>query len=142
MSQRVGMPFEQRYIAGEVVTGFRDRLANMISKNEGIRQFSILTNTAYNADVPFADTQQTRIRITNSQHDISQLDKTYITAEFEATISLKNITLTGKGTGANAGSPIIKFFRLQNNNLSQKLTMSIFTIFVPFFTIFQKSGLK
>ena len=80
----MGMPFEQRYIAGEVVTGFRDRLANMISKNEGIRQFSILTNTAYNADVPFADTQQTRIRITNSQHDISQLDKTYITVEFEA----------------------------------------------------------
>lgn len=45
-------------------------------------------------------------------------------------------------TACTTSCPIIKFFRLQNNNLSQKLTMSIFTIFVPFFTIFQKSGLK
>ena len=95
------MPFEQRYIAGEVVTGFRDRLANMISKNEGIRQFSILTNTAYNADVPFADTQQTRIRITNSQHDISQLDKTYITATFSADVSFSHVTLAANNGGIN-----------------------------------------
>ena len=106
----MGMPFEQRYIAGEVVTGFRDRLANMISKNEGIRQFSILTNTAYNADVPFADTQQTRIRITNSQHDISQLDKTYITVEFEAEVSTTNLTWKANGGGVSTGP--IQYFNL------------------------------
>ena len=79
MSQRVGMPMEQRFVSGEVVSAFRDRLANFITVNEGMRNFSILTNNAFNADVPFMDTQQTRIRITNQNHDISQLDKTYLT---------------------------------------------------------------
>ena len=89
MSQRVGMPMEQRFVSGEVVSAFRDRLANFITVNEGMRNFSILTNNAFNADVPFMDTQQTRIRITNQNHDISQLDKTYLTLEFEANCQLK-----------------------------------------------------
>ena len=60
----------------------------MLSVNEGIRQFSILSNTCFAADVPFTDSDEVHIRITNERHDISQLDQTYLTFTLEATVNI------------------------------------------------------
>ena len=48
MTQRVGIPTASQ-VAGDVFSSFQ-RLNNIISKNDGIRQFSILTNNCYDSD--------------------------------------------------------------------------------------------
>ena len=82
MTQRVGIPTASQ-VAGDVFSSFQ-RLNNIISKNDGIRQFSVLTNNCYDSDQGFDDQQQTHIRITNTLHDINQLSETYLRMTFEA----------------------------------------------------------
>ena len=84
MTQRV-MP---RCVSGDVVSGIRDRLANLISQNDGKCQFSILTNNAFNTDVPFNADEETHIRITNEFQDITQLDQTYLVIDLEADVKM------------------------------------------------------
>ena len=89
MTQRNGVPYDYRYISGEVVSNFRDKLSHMLSVNEGIRQFSILSNNCFASDVPFTDSDEVHIRITNERHDISQLDQTYLTFTIDATVDIQ-----------------------------------------------------
>ena len=86
MTQRSGIPFATQ-VAGDVYSSFV-RLNNVISKNDGIRSFSILTNNCYDSDQGFYDDQQTHIRITNSLHDINQISQTYLRMTFEAVVSV------------------------------------------------------
>ena len=99
MTQRVGIPTASQ-VAGDVFSSLK-RLNNIISKNDGIRQFSILTNNCYDSDQGFDDSQQTHIRITNAMHDINQLGETYLRMTFEAECHMDNPpTSTHVGTGS------------------------------------------
>ena len=84
MTQRSGIPTASQ-VAGDVFSSFK-RLNNIITKNDGIRSFSILTNNCYDSDQGFFEDQQTHIRITNSLHDINQISQTYLRMTFEANI--------------------------------------------------------
>ena len=94
------------------------RLNNIISKNDGIRQFSILTNNCYDSDQGFDDSQQTHIRITNAMHDINQLGETYLRMTFEAECTFS----AGAPTSNNGASqdctniPIRFFLGWKNSN--------------------------
>ena len=69
--QRVGIPIT-RHIGGDVFESFQS-LNNVIKKNDGIRSFSIKTNSCYDSDAPVSEGTQTHIRITNNFHDINQI---------------------------------------------------------------------
>ena len=88
MTQRIGVPLSHRKIEGDVVKGFREKLSNLITKNEGIRQFNTYQQQCYNDSVPFDDTHETYLQITDPRNDISQLDKSFITIKFDAKVKL------------------------------------------------------
>ena len=92
MTQRIGIP-QTKNVAGDVFESFT-RLNDLIQKNDGIRSFSCETNNCYDSDQNFTDDQQTHIRITNSSHDINQLNQSFLRFEFDATVSL-NADITG-----------------------------------------------
>ena len=88
MTQRIGVPLSHRKIEGDVVKGFREKLSNLITKNEGIRQFNTYQQQCYNDSVPFDDTHESYLQITDPRNDISQLDKSFITIKFDAKVKL------------------------------------------------------
>ena len=101
MTQRVGIPMAGQ-VAGDVFASFQ-RLNNIISKNDGIRSFSVLTNNCYDSDQGFDDSLQTHIRITNTLHDINQIDQTYLRMTFEAQCQFsKDITGAANAIGHTA----------------------------------------
>lgn len=91
------------YSQGDVVEGFK-ALDNIISKNDGIRSFSIQDNSCFDSDVPFDIGTQTHIKITNNQHDINQLGESFITAK------IKLMGHFGKTYTATDGAKCLKFF--------------------------------
>ena len=95
MTQRIGVPLSHRKIEGDVVKGFREKLSNLITKNEGIRQFNTYQQQCYNDSVPFDDTHETYLQITDPRNDISQLDKSFITIKFNAGVQLSQPIKTG-----------------------------------------------
>ena len=70
-----------------IVENFKEVIPNQVLPNEGIRKFTVYTNTAYNSDVPFTHNDETHIRITNDRQDITQLNQTYLTIELEAKVN-------------------------------------------------------
>ena len=114
------------HIGGDVFESFA-ALNDIIKKNDGIRSFSIKTNSCYDSDAPVPEGTQTHIRITNNYHDINQLNETYLRCKWEAHINIaKAITITadsGKKTplklfiGWKNASEAIRQLEVDNNNV-------------------------
>ena len=102
MTQRSAIPFSPGQVNGDVFNSMK-ALNNIVSKNDGIRAFSVLTNNCYDSDQGFTSDQQTHIRITNSLHDINQIDKTYIRMTFEAECTLGSNNLVGGNVNTTTG---------------------------------------
>ena len=117
MTQRSGIPFATQ-VAGDVYSSFV-RLNNVISKNDGIRSFSVLTNNCYDSDQGFYEDQQTHIRITNSLHDINQISQTYLRMTFEAVVNVD--TNLAANSAFTKGKPTYNLYFLGWKNANECL---------------------
>ena len=107
--QRVGIPISRR-IGGDVFESFQ-ALDRTIKKNDGIRSFSIKTNSCYDSDAPVTEGTQTHIRITNNFHDINQISESYLRCKWK----IKG-TVGNNITYANGGTPLKLFVGWKNSN--------------------------
>ena len=105
--QRVGIPISRR-TGGDVFESFQ-RINDITRKNDGIRSFSIKTNSCYDSDAPVQKGTQTHLRITNNYHDVNQLSETYIRCKWKMNVKIGVKAwvsgLTGAGTGNALGLP-------------------------------------
>ena len=69
------------------VAGYFDRLKELINVNDGTRSFVLKTVDCHDQAAPFSDAQETRIAITHSDHDISQISDGFLT--FKITLNLQ-----------------------------------------------------
>ena len=91
--QRVGIPISS-HIGGDVFESFT-KLNDIISKNDGVRSFSVKTNSCYDSDAPVPEKTQTHLRITNNYHDINQIGEAYIRCKWSMKVKVhKKITIT------------------------------------------------
>ena len=86
--QRVGIPISSN-IGGDVFESF-SKLDTLISKNDGVRSFSIKTNSCYDSDAPVPEKTQTHLRITNNYHDINQIGEAYIRCHWSMKVKVNN----------------------------------------------------
>ena len=119
--QRVGIPMSSN-IGGDVFESLA-KLNDQIKKNDGIRSFSIKTNSCYDSDAPVSEGTQTHIRITNSYHDMNQLDETYLRCRWKMTVKIaKAITIAGVRhmkffVGWKNSNEAIRQLEVENNNV-------------------------
>ena len=103
--QRVGIPISS-HIGGDVFESFT-KLNDIISKNDGVRSFSVKTNSCYDSDAPVPEKTQTHLRITNNYHDINQIGESYIRCKWSMKVKVNTeITmheLGVKGKNQNDG---------------------------------------
>ena len=107
--QRVGIPISSN-IGGDVFESF-SKINDIITKNDGIRSFSVKTNSCYDSDAPVYEGNQTHIRITNNYHDINQIGETYLRMKWRMNVNVANAI-----TAANANAPVKYFVGWKNAN--------------------------
>lgn len=104
---------------------------NIISKNDGIRNFSVQTNSCSDTDCPFADGDQTHIKLTNKNHDVNQLEESFInmrlrvncqlgktyTAHQDGTTATHNYKCLRIGLGLKNAPEIIRQLEMENENV-------------------------
>ena len=69
------------------VSAYYDRFKDLINVNDGTRSFVLKTVDCHDQAAPFSDAQETRIAITHSDHDISQISDGFLT--FNITLNLQ-----------------------------------------------------
>ena len=85
----------QREIRQGNVAQYFQNLKNLVSVNDGTRSFIIKTSDCHDQAAPFNQSQETMIRITHSDHQISQLSDGFLTFKVEVTLQLsKNISIS------------------------------------------------
>ena len=70
------------------VSNYFDKLVNLVSVNDGTRSFVLKTVDCHDQAAPFSDAQETRIAITHSDHDISQITDGFLTFNIELNLQL------------------------------------------------------
>ena len=73
------------------VSHYFDRLINLVNVNDGTRSFVLKTVDCHDQAAPFSDAQETRIAITHSDHDISQITDGFLTFNIELNLQLIGI---------------------------------------------------
>ena len=73
------------------VAQYFDRLTNLVNVNDGTRSFVLKTVDCHDQAAPFSDAQETRIAITHSDHDISQITDGFLTFNVELNLQLVGI---------------------------------------------------
>lgn len=74
---------------GSVIEYYK-KLKDIISTNDGTRSFIIRTEDCHDQNAPFNQSQETRLRITHSDHMISQITEGFINFKI-ASIDIKYI---------------------------------------------------
>ena len=106
--QRVGIPISSN-IGGDVFESFT-KINDIIKKNDGIRSFSIKTNSCYDSDAPVSEGTQTHIRITNNFHDINQIGESFLRMKWKVKVKFE------KKAEGSANYPITYFVGWKNAN--------------------------
>ena len=112
---------------GSVVEYYK-KLKDIISTNDGTRSFIIRTEDCHDQNAPFNQSQETRLRITHSDHMISQITEGFINFKIKLTIQLsKDIQSThvndteklGKiFVGFKSSNQLLDQLQIYSNNLS------------------------
>ena len=76
------------------VAQYFDRITNLVNVNDGTRSFVLKTVDCHDQAAPFSDAQETRIAITHSDHDISQITDGFLTFNVELNLQLVGIDKT------------------------------------------------
>ena len=103
---------------GSVVEYYK-KLKDIISTNDGTRSFIIRTEDCHDQNAPFNQSQETRLRITHSDHMISQITEGFINFKIKLTIQLsKDIQTTHVNDTEKLGK-IFVGFKSSNQLLDQ-----------------------
>ena len=112
---------------GSVIEYYK-KLKDIISTNDGTRSFIIRTEDCHDQNAPFNQSQETRLRITHSDHMISQITEGFIDFKIKLTIQLsKDIQTThvndteklGKiFVGFKSSNQLLDQLQIYSNNLS------------------------
>ena len=112
---------------GSVIEYYK-KLKDIISTNDGTRSFIIRTEDCHDQNAPFNQSQETRLRITHSDHMISQITEGFINFKIKLTIQLsKDIQSThvndteklGKiFVGFKSSNQLLDQLQIYSNNLS------------------------
>ena len=112
---------------GSVIEYYK-KLKDIISTNDGTRSFIIRTEDCHDQNAPFNQSQETRLRITHSDHMISQITEGFINFKIKLTIQLsKDIQAThvndteklGKiFVGFKSSNQLLDQLQIYSNNLS------------------------
>jgi len=71
------------------------KLNEMIPKNDGVGDFSILSSEAYDKPLPISgQNTETTIQFTTPNHDISQIDDSFFIVDSTAVVSIPELTAT------------------------------------------------
>ena len=73
------------------VASYFDKLADLVNVNDGTRSFVLKTVDCHDQAAPFTDSQETRIAITHSDHDISQISDGFLTFNVELNLQLLGV---------------------------------------------------
>ena len=112
---------------GSVVEYYK-KLKDIISTNDGTRSFIIRTEDCHDQNAPFNQSQETRLKITHSDHMISQITEGFINFKIKLTIQLsKDIQSThvndteklGKiFVGFKSSNQLLDQLQIYSNNIS------------------------
>ena len=112
---------------GSVIEYYK-KLKDIISTNDGTRSFIIRTEDCHDQNAPFNQSQETRLRITHSDHMISQITEGFINFKIKLTIQLsKDIQSTHVNDSEKLGKIFVGFkssnqlldqLQIYSNNLS------------------------
>ena len=112
---------------GSVIEYYK-KLKDIISTNDGTRSFIIRTEDCHDQNAPFNQSQETRLRITHSDHMIAQITEGFINFKIKLTIQLsKDIQTThvndteklGKiFVGFKSSNQLLDQLQIYSNNLS------------------------
>ena len=72
---------------GNVLQRFQKN-STLIQPNDGTRSYTVRTAPAYQVETPFHELQDTRLLLTHTDHDISQIEDGFITLKIQATFQL------------------------------------------------------
>ena len=73
------------------VANYFERLADLVQVNDGTRSFVLRTVDCHDQAAPFTHSQETRIAITHSDHQISQITDGFLTFHVRTTLQLIGI---------------------------------------------------
>ena len=73
---------------GDVITFFEDHMRHLIQQNGGDHNFSFVSEEFQNIPVPHDVGNRTRIKLTHSNHTISQIEKGFINITLHLTLKL------------------------------------------------------
>lgn len=103
---------------GDTVSRISRKRFNAFEPNGGERTFSILPERCHDKTVPFTSDDETMIRITHPNHDVHQLQDTFIYFEFRVLGSLTpNVRLPALFLGWRDANQILKNLRVYSNNV-------------------------
>ena len=103
---------------GSVVEYYK-KLKDIISTNDGTRSFIIRTEDCHDQNAPFNQSQETRLRITHSDHMISQITEGFINFKIKLTIQLSKDIQTTHVNDTNHLGKIFVGFKSSNQLLDQ-----------------------
>ena len=69
--------YKKQIDQGSVIQ-YYERLKNIVAVNDGTRSFIIRTEDCHDQNAPFNQSQETRLRITHNDHDVSQITEGFI----------------------------------------------------------------
>ncbi len=99
------------------VANYFDQLKQLVQANDGTRSFIYRTVDCHDQSAPFDQDQETRINITHSDHQVSQLTDGFLTFNVTITVKLSQ-ALTGYTDTEHLGKVFIGF-RSSNQVLDQ-----------------------
>ena len=73
------------------VANYFERLSELVQVNDGTRSFQLRTVDCHDQAAPFNSSQETRIAITHSDHQISQITDGFLTFRVKTTLQLTGI---------------------------------------------------
>ena len=123
------------------VANYFERLSELVQVNDGTRSFQLRTVDCHDQAAPFNSSQETRIAITHSDHQISQITDGFLTFRVKLTLQL-----TGIDPNFSDKDHLCKIFvgfKSSNQILDQLqiLCRNLSTDFIPTSTTFPSVGL-
>ena len=104
-------------IYGNILESFKE-LVNLIPPNDGTRSFKITSSEAYDKPLPISgENTETTIQVTDPNHDISQLQDSFLIIDTTATIRIPELDATAFG----GESPILCFALKSSNQCFRQL---------------------
>ncbi len=74
------------------VASYFDNLSKLVQANDGTRSFQLRTVDCHDQAAPFSSSQETRIAITHSDHDVSQITDGFLTFKVKLMVQLTGIS--------------------------------------------------